>query len=550
MATTNASAAGLEFRAPAPGTWLLDSVHMPRPFSRFQQAIHAPGIAAGCRDCFGRYGLLVDHLDFRFVHGLAYFAPVPAPQHEIPARFEAAERAVAGKIWRADLDRWLQDTKPASIRAHLDLQRVDPNSLGKEALVARIEQCIAHLSRMVRQHHSLNAAAILPLGDFMASVAEWTGQPLGAFLAILRGAAPESAGAFPELDRLVAAVRQSRTALDLLASAGDPGGIVAGLRSMPGEVGAAATGYLDIVSYRLLDSLDTADRTAIEMPEVLLKGLRFVVDKGAPASSTSTSEEAARLRDLIPDTHRAAYDELLGEARLMSRLRDERGLYSDVWAAGIARRALLAAGSKLADQHRLHEPAHLIEGDPDEIRALLANAGGPSADELAERSDSRAALRAMDAPPFLGEPPHPPPPLDGLPPAVARLMRALGTAIDAIFAPSTAISDSSVVRGTGASPGRFSGTARVVGGPADFGRLQRGDVLVTSTTTESFNIVLPLLGAIVTDTGGLLSHSAIVCREYGIPGVVGCLDATSRIADGSRVVVDGGTGEVQMVSPT
>ena len=64
-------------------------------------------------------------------------------------------------------------------------------------------------------------------------------------------------------------------------------------------------------------------------------------------------------------------------------------------------------------------------------------------------------------------------------------------------------------------------------------------MLVTESTSEAFNILLPLLGAIVTDSGGLLSHSAIVAREYGIPGVVGTREATERIADGTRVRVDG-----------
>ncbi len=67
-------------------------------------------------------------------------------------------------------------------------------------------------------------------------------------------------------------------------------------------------------------------------------------------------------------------------------------------------------------------------------------------------------------------------------------------------------------------------------------------MLVTESTTEAFNILLPLLGAIVTDSGGLLSHSAIVAREYGIPGVVGTREATERIADGTRVRVDGDAG--------
>jgi len=74
-----------------------------------------------------------------------------------------------------------------------------------------------------------------------------------------------------------------------------------------------------------------------------------------------------------------------------------------------------------------------------------------------------------------------------------------------------------------------------------------GDVLVTESTTEAFNILLPLLGGIVTDNGGLLSHAAIVAREYGIPGVVGTREATERIANGVRIRVDGDAGEVTVL---
>ena len=66
--------------------------------------------------------------------------------------------------------------------------------------------------------------------------------------------------------------------------------------------------------------------------------------------------------------------------------------------------------------------------------------------------------------------------------------------------------------------------------------------------TGRHNILLPLLGAIVTDSGGLLSHSAIVAREYGIPGVVGTREGTERIADGVRVRVDGDAGEVTVLA--
>jgi pyruvate,water dikinase len=60
--------------------------------------------------------------------------------------------------------------------------------------------------------------------------------------------------------------------------------------------------------------------------------------------------------------------------------------------------------------------------------------------------------------------------------------------------------------------------------------------------------VLPLVGAIVTDRGGLMSHAAIVAREYGLPGVVGCRVACSTIPDGARVCVDADAGEVTVLA--
>jgi pyruvate,water dikinase len=126
-------------------------------------------------------------------------------------------------------------------------------------------------------------------------------------------------------------------------------------------------------------------------------------------------------------------------------------------------------------------------------------------------------------------------------------MRATGIVLGEMFVGSEAAHEESLVRGLAASPGIYEGPARRVSGPAEFDRIVEGDVLVTEATSEAFNILLPLLGAIVTDSGGLLSHPAIVAREYGIPGVVGTREATSLISDGARVRVDGDAGEVAVL---
>jgi pyruvate,water dikinase len=210
------------------------------------------------------------------------------------------------------------------------------------------------------------------------------------------------------------------------------------------------------------------------------------------------------------------------------------------------RRAVLSAGRRLAAAGKVQDPEHFVDAGFDEMCSMVTGVGGPSAEELATRYAWRTSHNAKEAPPFLGDPPTPPPDMSGLPPNEARIMQATGISMGALFASSEAPHEANVLHGLAASGGVYEGPARRVAGPSDFDRIQQGDVLVTESTTEAFNILLPLLGAIVTDSGGLLSHSAIVAREYGIPGVVGTRDATDRIPDGTVVRVDGDAGEVSV----
>ena len=539
---------GLVFTPPGPGSWKLDTLHVPRPWTKWQGEIFGPNVRLGMAECAARYGALIGRGQFVLVNGFGYSSPGVLDPAEFQARFAAAEETFATRRWRADLAWWLDEVKPATIRAQLALQAVDPAGLSDEALLAHLGACRENQARMIQQHHRFNLGATLPIGDLIAHLRQWTDQPLGGLLALVRGHAPESAGAYAELTRLVGAIRATASAQAVLRG-DDPGAVLEGLRAAGGDVGESAAAYLDLVGHRLLDSLDVGDPTGLEVPEVLVNAIRLAVETAAPVASRVSEEEEARVREQVPAGHRAAFDGLLAEARHNSRLRDERGLYSDVWAAGILRRVILEAGRRLAARGRVVDFSHAVEAGWEELQALLGGDGGPGAEELAARRLHRERHKAGDAPPVLGDAPKPPMSLEGVPAAAVRLMRAMGASGEAMFAPSTRANEPARLRGIGASPGVFTGTARVIGSPAEFGRLRPGDVLVTATTTESFNIVLPMLGAIVTDTGGLLSHAAIVSREYGIPGVVGTREATRRIADGATVRVDGLAGEVVLVTP-
>jgi phosphoenolpyruvate synthase/pyruvate phosphate dikinase len=100
------------------------------------------------------------------------------------------------------------------------------------------------------------------------------------------------------------------------------------------------------------------------------------------------------------------------------------------------------------------------------------------------------------------------------------------------------------ISGVGASPGRITGTARVLHGPDDFAQMQPGDILVAAITTPAWTPLFALATAVVTDIGGPLSHSSIVAREYGIPAVLGTGVATKRIHSGQTITVDGAEGAV------
>jgi pyruvate,water dikinase len=101
--------------------------------------------------------------------------------------------------------------------------------------------------------------------------------------------------------------------------------------------------------------------------------------------------------------------------------------------------------------------------------------------------------------------------------------------------------------GMAASPGVVEGVARVVTGAEDLGAVQQGEILVARVTAPSWGPVFGRIGATVTDIGGMMSHAAIVCREYGLPAVTGVGSATTTIRTGQRVRVDGNNGTVTIL---
>src|SRR6266478_5885704 len=267
----------LHFEPPGPGSWVQDPVHMPRPMTRYFQETHPPPFKKGTNDFARFYGLLMDGLQMGYVNGFGYNQVLPAPDAEIPERFQRAEQVFAQKLWREQLRDWDEKCKPSSIATHRELQAVNSDALSDAELVAYLTRCRDHHSAMLAQHMRFTAGALLPTGDFLAHVGDWTGLPPSELLGLMRGAAEVSAGGSDEMERLKAAFAKDPAAREILASGGDAAQVLASLRSLKGEAGTAVSGYLDLVGNRLIDGFDIAEPRALELPDALLRAISIAV---------------------------------------------------------------------------------------------------------------------------------------------------------------------------------------------------------------------------------------------------------------------------------
>jgi pyruvate,water dikinase len=538
----------LVWEPPGPGDWSLDKGHVPRPLTRFTQEVASEPFRRGFVETFRRYGIPVQDMLEGYVNGFSYGTIRGLDPEEFGARAVAAEEALATRLWRADLERWDTEVKPATIRRHRELIDVDVDAIPVTALITHLRQCRDHVEAMIEQHHLFNGAALLPLGDLLVAVEEWTDGAVTApeVLALFAGTSPISRGDCPELrDVLAALAADPRATARLADETADPSEVLDALGD-PEQVDEAAARavreWVALVGHRILDGFDVHCPRAIERPTVLVSCLR----NAAAVTREPAAPDVGAVRDRIPPEHREDFDARYAESVRTYRLRDERGIYSDATANGIMRRAMLAAGERLVAVGRLPRAELAVDAAVEELVALLDDRPeAPSVEDLEARVRHRTTYTADDAPEHLGDPPGPRPPLELLPPAMGRLTKAMLMLTGNMGAPEAgAETRPNTLTGIPASPGRHEGTARIVHTVDDLERVEEGDVLVAITTAESFNLAMSFAAAVVTDQGGLLGHAAITAREYGIPAVVGTHRATKAIADGVRVVVDGTTGEV------
>lgn len=553
------------------GFWQRDAGHAPQPNSPLYSSMVMPHANVAGKAWFEEYGFLLEGMEWKEIGGWQYIclrplggkAKKPPPPvlmpilwRVIPQLRRRVRSCVEGiRSDRADsnLQCWHSDWKPGLRSTAEGLRAVDLHELSDDELIGHFAKVSDFIADALRIHFVLHGAGFLHIAELASVCREllnWNDAESIELLSGLSGTSTEPAAKLSELAQEVLddPVLRSAITAPRLPTLDDLSDLVSAFANR-------LVSYLDEYGYRAL-RYEVIDPTLAENPDLVIQILRdqvvtgFDQKKNLTAVRDRAKGRLAEAQRILADRPAALtrFETALHRARLAYPVREDSELFTVSLPLGLARVAALELGSRLVarDQIADRDDVFYLEYS----RALELLAGGGSGHEVVlTHKGERAWSLTHPGPATYGDDPGPPPSLDGFPAEVRVAMGSLLWAVERTF--ETDLSSriqkhTGRIDGIAASPGRYTGTARLVMDETQFDRIQAGDVLVCPITSPVWSILFPSVGALVTDTGGILSHPAIIAREYRIPAVVATGSATSIITDGARVTVDGSSGVIEL----
>lgn len=561
---------------PPPGFWQREVTHAPRPISPLiVDWVTGPGTGqnAAFREMFAAYGLLLEGLEFREIGGWIYARAVPpggkdrrpppgwlmwllvrtVPQ--LRSRTARARKAISSDLHGQHIERWYDEWRPKLAADVRRLTAVELASLSDDGLETHLGQVVGLADECLRIHFLLHGALVMVLGEFLFAcrgLLGWDDQDTFGLLAGLSEMSSEPARHLADL----AAMAAGRPAVRTLLERAVPDTPVL-LAQTDAEFAAAFESYRAEYGIRAL-RYDPVDPTLGESPELLLGLIRDQIAQAYDPDVTRTALEQARAAAVSRARIAALqagdlprFDRVLARAERAYPVREDSEFYTVSAPMGMIRCSGLELGHRLAARGQIDDPDDVFWLRLSEGRQALAD-GSSLLDPVRRRRGERAWVLAHPGPASYGADPGPPPSSSVLPAEARFVMEAMQQImIDRILAPEDSQrqqESSDQITGVAAAPGRYRGPARVIMDETQFSKIRPGDVLVCPITSPVWSVLFPNVGALVTDTGGILSHAAIIAREYRLPAVVGTGNATALLHDGQTVTVDGSAGMVEVAN--
>lgn len=304
--------------------------------------------------------------------------------------------------------------------------------------------------------------------------------------------------------------------------------------------------FLETYGFRSV-ALDLSEPTWHEQPDFVLLTIKGLFKQDLEHESSRTEllvQERNNLTKKVLDQigededKRDEFLKVLAVCQDLWPIREDHAYYIEQMSGSQIRRVILECGSHLANEGSLMLNTDVFYLTLEELDEALVSRGLKKLNDVVnQRKAQREHFMKITPPQFLGKAPPEGGIIDN---------SETGKFVRSVYIPLTE-ERPSVLLGAAASPGKISGTARVIKGPAEFWRVEPGDILVSRSTTPPWTPLFSVIGGLVSDAGGVLSHGAIVAREYRLPAVMGTKHATSVIEDGQLITVDGDSGVVHLL---
>jgi rifampicin phosphotransferase len=556
-----------------PGFWEREASHAPKPWTPMTLSVMGQARSRAMRRMFAEFGLLAETLELAQIGGWEYARLVPLGGKDRPApparlmpllirlvprlRRRLADTVAAVRSDKAGrfVEQWYQQWQADLSEHSAALRDTDLGALDDEELDAHTTRALALLHQGFDVHFLLHGALMPVLAELAFACRDllgWSDEEALELLVGLSATSTEPARRLAELAGTAAGRPAVRCLLDQAE-----GGILDRLAETDPEFAEAFAAYQREFACRAL-RYEIADPSIAETPELTLRlladqlahGYDPAADGSALGSRRTTAAGRARaaLAGRRPED-RERFERALARAERAYPVREDNEFFTTSVPLALLRYRVLEIGRRLAARGQLDRRDDIFLLTLDETRAALGDGQARRA-LVSRRRGERAFIEQHPGPATYGKDPGPPPPLDALPAEAKFTMTALLWYIDRIFeaATSSQVQQAGIraLGGIAASPGRHTGPVRVVMDESEFGKLRPGDVLVCPVTSPVWSVLFPSVGALVTDTGGLLSHPAIIAREYAVPAVVATGNATALLRDDQVVTVDGGAGRIEV----
>jgi pyruvate,water dikinase len=526
-----------------------------RPWTPMQRSVYLPVLAEHIKEMFA-FSILGPP-QAREIGGWVYLSMGrEGDPGALTARAERIGAAVAADEPRLIIRRWHAEWKPAFASRIAELRDVDLAAVADDRFEAHVRTLTGLFAELHAVYFRLVGASSLVLGELGLACQEllgWSPEQTIRLRAGLRGDHMAAIAALAGLARAANARPAVRAALEHADSS-----TADRLADLDPEFAAAFWGYHRAYAHRT-GGFDITEATLAEQPRVLLNLIRaqlrrpFDVEAERDALDRRVSAIVAQAETLLADRsadERERFHAVLAASDANTEVRDEKVYYAvSAWA--LLRYAALEGGRRLAGRGQIARGDDALFLECDEMLDALRT-GARQHDRVRLRRAQDAWASANPGPPSHGAPPAGSPvtnqQLTDLSPEARRAIQASFWAMQ-LWAggPAQQADRDGALRGTAASAGQYTGPVRIITCLAEFGKLHPGDVLVCPETTAQWAVLFPNLGALVADRGGLLSHPAIIAREYGVPAVVATGRATSVLHDDQIVTVDGSAGTVRPV---